>query len=98
MRSLRAISVFSGAVFLSCAGTELTTKGQTVRLANREQQTTFKLNDLCRQAPSTISYRDLNDARNLAALNGYNVVQVLFENAYYKTGQARMWQCPADVP
>ncbi|MBX3721200.1 MAG: hypothetical protein KF713_05110 [Turneriella sp.] len=53
---------------------------------------------MCRQSPATIAYRDINDARNITASNDYNVVQILFENAYYKTGQARMWQCPADFP
>lgn len=98
MRLLRGISLFSAIWLSACAGTELTVKGKAVRVADREQQTTFRLNDNCRQAPSTISFRDSNDARNLTALNGYNVVQTLFENAYNKTGIARMWQCPEGYP
>lgn len=83
----------------ACAkATTLTPRGRLVKVADAKQSTTFTLNDHCKQAVATLDFKDIEDARNLAGLNGYNVVQPIFQDAYDYSGQARMWQCPEGYP
>jgi len=91
-------------VFVACVGNQpkLTERGKLVRVAMQTQETTFFLNDHCRQDAKTTYFNNINELKNTAATVGANAVQILFQNPYNDKGHARIWHCPkeklADFP
>lgn len=95
--SLRQKNKYSAIVFLlhACISpTPLTRQAELVRIAPKSQHVTFRLNDECRQAPVTVTYKDVNQLRNIAAEYNMNVIQLLYENPYAPGGEGRLWTCP----